>query len=234
MIPRRRFRPVHLLREATQSALHKRLSGAPTSGMRTDFTCHGQPVIFLHNPKTGGNSLGTLLGVKRLSHTWASERLSPQSWHSHFSIVVVRDPFERFLSGYFSHILRPDMNGLVKHYGPQIKSISPSDYLSVLAANPKYGGHQTLWTDYPSVTKPRADLVLKLEASPTWDTALEAAGIDMKGRRLTHDNKSARGAVDPQAHLKLSDRAFDDLRGDVARYFRHDYTTFGYPIPKVA
>lgn len=200
----------------------------PTSGMRTDYTCHGRPVIFLHNPKTGGNSLGKLLGVKRLSHTFASKRLNEKQWLSCFSVVAVRDPFERFLSGYYSHIMRPDKNGLVKIYGWNIKKITPRDYLDVLARNPKFGGRQTLWTDFPSGKKPRADLVLKLEEVATWHAQLIAAGVDVSGRTLDHANKSARANSDHLSRLDMTATEFAELERDVRAYFAVDYIAFGY------
>jgi Sulfotransferase family len=202
--------------------------GRPSRGMQTDFRIGQQPVIFLHNPKTGGNSLRKVLGVKRISHTFASQRLSEASWLQCYSMVVVRDPFERFLSGYYSHILRPDRNGLVKLYGWDIKKISPLEYLEVLDRNPKYGGRQTLWTDYPSATKPRADLVLRLETVSHWEEQLKSAGIAFGDRKIEHLNKSDRGGSDHMQRLGLDRAGFDTLQQRVRDYFASDYAAFGY------
>lgn len=203
--------------------------GQPTSGMRTDLTCHGRPVLFFHNPKTGGNSLARLLHVKRLSHAYPSERLSERVWLRAMSVAVVRDPFARFLSGYRAHVLRPDSNGLVKIYGWEFKAISPFDYLGALAAYPRYGGPQTLWTDYPCAAKPRVDLVLRSEQSDQWPAQLAAAGIDVSGRALPHLNRTEGAESDRAEAIGLSAAEFTRLRYAAETHFADDYATFGYP-----
>lgn len=198
--------------------------------MYTDYSVRGKPVIFLHNPKTGGNSIGQQLGVRRLSHSYASERLNERSWLSSISVVAVRDPFERFLSGYYSHILRPDRNGLVKEYGEQIKKITPLEYLEVLEVNQKYGGHQRNWSDYPSAVKPRADIVLKFEDIANWPNLLAQHGIDLPSTTIPHANKSDRDRADHQSRLGLSADDMRVLEAEVRDYFCEDAKAFGYPV----
>jgi Sulfotransferase family len=205
-----------------------RLWGRPSSGMRTDLMQGALPVIFLHNPKTGGNSMAKLLHVERLSHSLARDRLNEASWLGTFSVVVVRHPFQRFLSGYYSHILRPESNGLVKIYGWDIKKISPFDYLEVLEQNPLYGGPQTLWTDYPSNSKPRADLVLKLEEAGEWKARLVSAGVDVADRELPHLNPTGSTQSDHLNRLGLDAGKFAQLEARVRQNFDGDYRAFGY------
>ena len=204
--------------------------GRPTSGMLTDLVIDGRPVIFLHNPKTAGKSLRDFLHVQRSSHSFASARLSPKHWHATFSVAAVRQPFERFLSGYYDRILGAANNGLVKMYGPEIKKISPFEFLEVVKLNPKFSGRQVQWTDYPSSTKPRADLILRHETIGTWKEQMLQAGLSVADRSFPHLNRSKRAEANHLDTLKMSPAEFNRLELAVKDYFRCDYEAFGYPL----
>ncbi len=128
---------VHGLQEVLANAY-----GEPSAGMLSDLRLEGRQVIFIHNPKAGGTSLGRLLGVKRRSHAFPSHRINTRNWHACFSIVAVRDPFDRFISGYFDHVRKPNSNALTRIYGEAFKNITPFEYLDILLENPKFGGPQ--------------------------------------------------------------------------------------------
>lgn len=217
---------------ALQDAL-ARAHGRPGPGMLTDLHHDGRLVIYLHNPKTGGTSLGKFLGVRRRSHAFPVHRISPRHWMRSFVIVAVRDPFDRFLSGYFDHVRKPGTNALTRMYGPAFKTIGPFDYLDVLLANPKFGGSQLNWTDYPLSDKPRADLVLRYEEIAAWPERLAAAGLDLDGRVLPHRNRGLRSDADPKEALGLSDDAFARLEVAVREAFRADALALGYPVSSV-
>jgi hypothetical protein len=196
--------------------------------MLTDLTLEGQPVIFIHNPKAGGTSLGRYLGVKRRTHVFPRDRLNERVWNEAFSIVVVRDPFERFLSCYYGNVIRPGETGLSKRYGPSIKEIDPFAFLMIILENPKFGGLQLNWTDYPSTQKPRADLVLKFEEISHWPAILSERGVGVNGRELLHENRSERDRSDHLARLKLTQSEFEELRQKVMAAFAPDCGHFGY------
>jgi Sulfotransferase family len=208
-----------------------RAYGRPGRGMLTDLRQDGRPVIYLHNPKTGGTSLGTFLGVARRSHAFPVDRLSPRHWLGSFAIVAVRDPFDRFLSGYFDHVRKPQTNALTRMYGPRIKAIDPFDYLDVLLANPKFGGSQLNWTDYPLSAKPRADLVLRYEDIAIWPERLAAAGLDLGARVLPYRNRGPRPETDILQALGLTQDDFARLEQVVRHAFRADALALGYPLP---
>lgn len=212
-----------------QAALAK-LWGRPTDAMRTDLVCDGKPLIFLHNPKTGGKSLRQFLHVKRDSHAFASERLSPRQWQACFSITAVREPFERFLSNYYDRVLKQNDNALVRLFGPEFKRIDAFDFLDVLKELPVFGGRQVLWTDYPLAAKPRADLILRYETIATWQDQLVASGLAVADRNLPHVNRSKRSESNHLEALRLSQADFDRLEAAVKDHFHADYAAFGYPL----
>ena len=201
--------------------------GRPRGGMLTDLTLKKQRVIFIHVPKCGGTSLGKLLHVKRLSHALPREVLREKSWLAHYSIATVRNPFDRFLSSYYSTVLRPDDNGLTKRYGRIVKELDPFEYLhfcKVSGNNPP----QVNWTHYPSHIKPQADLVLRFEEISDWINHMESAGLDVQGRVMHHHNKSGRTGSNHLEKLKLSHSEFERLKDEVRSFYEQDYVTFGY------
>lgn len=206
--------------------------GRPTSAMLTDLVKDGMPVIFLHNPKTAGKSLRKFFEVKRHSHSIAADRLSEQSWLSTFSVAAVREPFERFLSGYYDRIMKQNDNALTRLYGPEIKNSTPFDYLDIIKETKIFGGIQTRWTDYPSVKKPRADLILRYEEIGLWKDQMVAAGLDVADRPFPHLNRSKRAESDHLATLKMTAAEFARLEEAVHDHFAGDYEAFGYPWPR--
>ena len=203
--------------------------GQPTDAMRTDLVRDGKKVIFLHNPKTAGKSLREFLHVKRHSHSLASDRLSEKNWLNTYSVVAVREPFERFLSGYYDRIFKQADNALVKIYGPEVKNITPFEYLEIIKESKIFGGIQTRWTDYPSAAKPRADLILRYEDIGNWKATMVAAGLEVADRPFLHLNRSKRAQSDHLVTLKMTQPEFKRLQDAVYTHFAEDYRTFGYP-----
>lgn len=202
--------------------------GRPIGGLKTDLQVNGKDVIFFHNPKSGGTSLGKFLNVSRRTHVRPFEILSEKSWLNSYVIVVVRDPFERFLSCYYGNVVRPGSNGLTKRYGHKIKDASPSEFLRVLLENPKFGGLQSQWTNYPCVSKPYADLILKFEDIQSWPEILTSHGIDVGGRELSHHNKSERSTSDHLKRLGMTNEDFSALKREIRTFYDEDYKQFKY------
>lgn len=205
-----------------------KLVGRPGSGMITDLEVNGKPVIFIHNPKAGGTSLGKFLNVKRRSHAFPEDRLNEAAWIGSFIVVVVRNPVDRFLSGYYDHVLRRNYNGLVKRYGEDVWKLSLSGYLDLLKENSRYGGSQTNWTDYPSATKPRADLILRFEEIDAWKKILIEHRLGVFDRNMPVMNTSDNGQKDHLRRLGIDRATFDTAIDQVASFFKGDYDTFGY------
>lgn len=206
--------------------------GRPTSGMRTKYKLNNTPVIFIHNPQTGGTSLAEALGVRRLSHAFPNDRLSEKWWLSTYSICAVRDPYKRFLSSYYATIdPRYPVIGLTKMYGPKIKTMSPFEFLGLLRQEPMYGGYQVNWATYRSNIKPRADLILRFEEIDNWADQLKLAGIVERDFQLPHKNQKSNKPKSESAILGLADDQIHDVKVAVYNHFKRDYDAFSYERP---
>lgn len=203
--------------------------GRPTSAMRTQYDVGGRPVIFIHNPQTGGTSLGKALGVKRRSHATAGDRMNEKFWLKTFSIVVVRDPFSRFTSSYYGTVMpEHPINGLVKMYGPKIKTLTPFEFLELLKIEPRFGGSQLPYVSFPSKTKPYADLILRFEEIKDWPVILASKGLDTAGFNLPHANSKSNKPKNPLDILNVSESECCELRQLVNMHFSQDYEVLGY------
>lgn len=206
--------------------------GRPTGGMRTNYELNGTPVIFIHNPQTGGSSLGHALGVRRLSHAFPKDRLSEKWWLHTFAICAVRDPYKRFMSSYYATVdpSKPVI-GLTKVYGPEIKTLSPFEFLDLLRQEPKFGGYQVNWATFRSDTKPTADLILRFEEIGIWADHLKSAGIVEQDFQLPHRNRKTNKPTSETDLLGLDDDRIHDLKVAVYRHFKCDYDAFAYERP---
>lgn len=203
--------------------------GRPTSAMTTNYEVSGKSVIFIHNPQTGGTSLGEALGVKRRSHATAAERMREKYWLRTFSIAVVREPFSRFVSSYYGTVMpEQPINGLVKMYGPDVKTLTPFQFLDLLKIEPNFGGSQLRYISYPSKVKPYADLILRFEEIETWGEKLEASGLNIRDFRLPHKNSKENKPKNVLDILNINENELAELRLRVRTQFAQDYDALGY------
>jgi hypothetical protein len=206
-----------------------RAYGRPTSAMTTMYEVGNKPVIFIHNPQTGGTSLGKALGVKRRSHATAADRMREKYWLRTFSIVVVREPFSRFTSSYYGTVMpEHPINGLVKMYGPKIKTMTPFEFLDLLKIEPSFGGSQLPYISFPSQVKPYADLILRFEEIKRWPEMLASEGLDLKNFNLPHANVKNNKPKNVLDIFKVSDSQLKELRKLVKDQFSQDYEVLGY------
>lgn len=216
----------------TQQDRLAKVWGRPTSGMRTNYKLNNTPVIFIHNPQTGGTSLGNALGVGRLSHAFPNDRLSEKWWLNTYSICAVRNPYKRFISSYYATIdPSHPVIGLTKAYGPKIKTLSPFEFLDLLRQAPRYGGYQVNWATYRSTIKPTVDLVLRFEEISAWADQLKSAGIVEQDFQLPHKNQKSNKPKSESVLLGLTDDQIHDLKAAVYHHFECDYDAFSYERP---
>jgi hypothetical protein len=64
-----------------------------------------QKAVFFHNPRTGGNSIHTAMGIKQVDtpmQHWTTHRakrwIFQETWNDYWSFAFVRNPWERYVS----------------------------------------------------------------------------------------------------------------------------------------
>lgn len=211
--------------------VQKFLGGAfkgPTSGMRTNLNLNGKPVIFIHNPRTGGRSLEYLFKVRRLSHSFPSAKLTEEHWLSHYVISSVRHPFDRYVSWYLGLVKNRKRNSLSKKHGDGIFELDPFEFWDLIQPLDEFSSLQQNWTTFPSSEKPQADLVLRFEEISKWVGILRDAGLIDLGESLPHIGLSTPAKKNNVETLNLKDSEVDSLRAKIEEHFASDYVHFGY------
>lgn len=204
------------------------LTGTLPGPATTPYTVAGRKVLFFHAPKSAGTSLRALLGGRGGTHAMPRHVLTRRAWRKYFVVSAVREPFERFVSGY-SYYVRGDYTGVMyRLHGDALKSLDPFEFLEFVGQYPEKLGAQVLWATYPDAEKPRADLVLRVEESAAWPDQLRRAGVAVPHLDAPRRNASRNGDEELRDVLGLDDAGILRLREKVTERYAEDYEAFGY------
>ncbi|SMX22480.1 sulfotransferase family 2 domain-containing protein [Boseongicola aestuarii] len=225
-----------LRRNPLKMAIHKaskRLYAITGTIPRKHLTPHrvdGRQVVVIHNPKAAGSSLKIMLSADTsigTTHTGPSQAYSRRMWHSTFSVVAVRHPFDRFVSRYVFMILKQRGGVLKREWGDRIQGMDLFTFLEFIGQYPGKLGPQKIWTHFPSVSKPVADLILKVEESDNWEAQIRAAGINP---HPVEERKNVTRAADQSFGqvLSLTDAELAHLEEEVFAVYQADYEAYGY------
>lgn len=174
-------------------------------------------LIFIHNPKTGGTSLRCLLTgfAEPISHAFPS-RVPVDKWNSYYSIVFVRNPFDRLVSSYEYHRDLEYRGAWYKRF-PFIHDLSIEDYFELAQENgiapPSYR-----YTTHDKSTK-RANFIGRFETLVT-----DAESIRQRfniGRRFPFMKSFQRRSF----WFYFRQREFVER---VVEYYEKDFRLFGY------
>jgi len=191
--------------------------------------------IYVHIPKTAGNSVNRALGVEWQDHKdlsrYASE-LSPEAFASYYKFAIVRNPWERILSDY-NYQRRKSRASKLFVYSDSGEKRRFGDWVSTALADPfrydppTWGGDVSeglhRWSpqvDWISVNGRIAlDAIVRIEKLPG-DFLQVWRALGLPPRRLPRRNR--------RLHWHYSwyyDAATRDL---VSAYYARDIETFGY------
>lgn len=211
--------PVHLL----LSEQNNRYSVA--RAMRAPISSRdGRPVLFVHNPKCAGSSLRALLGS---APTHAAPRDVPKRiWEESFSVVAVRDPVDRFVSGYLM-VTRSQYDGVhLKELGGLGRNASPLQFLSMnTLLRPQFH-----FLVHPSRRKPLPDLILRFEMIEQWE-ALLSEHLDLPTSVLPHENRGVARERPQLDDICSTEAEVEQLRAALRERYALDFAMLGYRLP---
>jgi len=193
--------------------------------------------IYVHIPKTAGNSVNRALGIEWQDHKdlrrYAAE-LSPAAFASYFKFAIVRNPWERIFSdyNYQRKKSRPQASKLFV-YSEAGEKRRFGDWVRTALADPfrydppVWGGEVSeglhRWSpqvDWISVDgRIAVDAVVRIEKLPG-DFLQIWRALGLAPRRLPHRNR--------RLHLHYSWYYDDATRDFVGAYYARDIETFGY------
>lgn len=198
--------------------------------LRTACTVDGRPVALIHNPRCGGQSLRSLLGAGGVapSHHFPARVFNAWQWQHWYTIVTVRHPLRRFLSGYRLHVLSDYRGALYRKVGARLKTLTPLAYLDLVLTQDRSLAPQVRYVTYPLAAKPVPDLILRFEQIDTWLQTLQDAGVTGLGTDMPHVGATRAPETGAAAPLDLRPADRKTLFRRVAEAYRQDHALLGY------
>ena len=198
---------------------------------------HALRCIFVHIPKTAGNSVNRALGIDWQDHKdlarYAAE-LSPEVFARYYKFAIVRNPWERIFSDYnfqrkksrqgAAKLFVRTESGERRHFRAWLEAAlaEPDHYLpATWGGEVSSGIHR--WSpqvDWITVNgRITVDAILRMENLPD-DFYEVCTALGLPPIRLPHRNR--------RFHWPYSWYYDGDSRRLVADYYRRDIDTFGY------
>ncbi len=204
---------------------------------------HPHRCIFVHIPKTAGNSINRVFGVGWEDHKDLQryrDELSPELFQKYFKFAVVRNPWDRLLSDYNYQRKKSrakDSKLFVFTEGGSRRNFA--EWVEVALTHPeqynaeRWGGAVSptihRWSpqiDWISVDgRPQVDFIARLERLPQ-DFRAICHRLDIPAVRLPHRNR--------RLHWHYSHYYERETRHLVASYYARDVEYFGYEFEQSA
>ncbi|MCE3025567.1 MULTISPECIES: sulfotransferase family 2 domain-containing protein [unclassified Salinicola] len=189
-------------------------------------------VVFVHVPKTAGNSIfQALFGVPAHGHDPAERyrRFDAERFARYYKFGFVRHPLDRLVSAYVylekGGIGRYDRAFRDKY----LRGVSGfDDFLRRLASRSRYRRRVMRWVHF----RPQAEFLCDAEGQPLVDYVGRYENIDADYRRIAADLRISRVAplevVNATARRDYRDYYDSELTAIASRLYRRDFEIFGY------
>jgi hypothetical protein len=201
------------------------------------MVCHEKKCIFVHIPKTAGNSINRVFGVSWEDHKDLQryhDELPRETFESYFKFAVVRNPWDRLLSDYnYQRKKSREKASKLFVFTEGGSKRNFAEWVELALTNPdfyeasRWGGDVSeqinRWSpqiDWISVDgQPRVDYIARIERLQD-DFQAVCHQLNLPAVRVPHRNR--------RLHWHYShyyDRTTRDL---VAKYYARDIEFFGY------
>ncbi|HEY5218398.1 MAG TPA: sulfotransferase family 2 domain-containing protein [Gemmatimonadaceae bacterium] len=198
---------------------------------------HQHRCLFIHIPKTGGNSVSSAFGFGWPAHTdilhYATE-LKPDVFESYFKFAVVRNPWERLVSEYvFQRKKRKPRTEKLFIFDERGTKRRFADWVRVALANPfRYRGQDWAGDVSPHIHRwsPQVDWIsIDGNISVDFIARLETIERDFQEiRRRAGVSATTLARRNATRHRHYSSYYDSDTREIVAHYYASDIEAFGY------
>lgn len=201
--------------------------------------CHTRKALFIHIPKTGGNSVNRVLGVEWENHKDLARHASEEAEEhirDYYKFAIVRNPWDRLLSDFNfqnrksrgTKLFLHDENGKKRTFAQWIDAgFAEPDLHPPSEWGGKVSDHINRFS--PQVDWLKLDGVLMMDFTARLDRInddfpkiCDALGIPP--RKLPKRNS--------RFHWHYSRYYTDELARRVAKYYEEDIDTFGFTFGK--
>jgi chondroitin 4-sulfotransferase 11 len=202
---------------------------------------HEHKCIFVHIPKTAGNSINRVFGVGWENHKDLQRyhtEVTREAFDRYFKFAIVRNPWDRILSDYnyqkkksrekASKLFMFSERGRERDFAEWVEAaLAAPDFYAPERWGGEVSPHIHRWSpqvDWIEVSgTPRVDFVARLENLPQ-DFRLVCDRLGLPDARLPHRNR--------RLHWHYSHYYDRTTRDIVATYYARDIAHFGYEFEK--
>jgi len=189
----------------------------PESSRNVD---HERKIIFVHNPKCAGTTVKKMLGYQFVGgyHQVPTDLVPPAIWERYFSLVVIRNPFDRLVSA-FSYHTSPDYKGRYFSKYPFLRDLSLEAYFDLM--NPTNSLRPNIDFVRHGHSKKPIDFICRFE-NLEQDLRHAFSCLNITIDKIPHENESQHKPY--QEYFKNE----PTLLQKCSYFYKDDLDTFGY------
>jgi hypothetical protein len=183
---------------------------------------HEKKIVFIHIPKTAGNSIKRVLDMQDTTyHASPTDLVSPQVWNTYFTFACIRHPIDRLLSSYFYHTATKysERNGIYSQRFKDLEKFTLNKYFHVFKEQTRALSRMIEFIYHSDSRKPLIDYIVRFEHLQE-DMNYIFNQTQIQQQELPHFRKTKREIQ----QLEWTEK----LLKEIIEYFKIDFQLFGY------